>query len=80
VDAEAIAQFRKLQALVRAIRNARAEYKVGRVGGREGGKKGRDVLLSSPNFHIVLKPTHPPSLPPSLGGARQEGGCNDPGV
>ena len=38
MDAEAIAQFRKLQALVRAIRNARAEYKVGRDGrdGREG--------------------------------------------
>jgi hypothetical protein len=34
VDVEAIAQFRKLQALVSAIRNARAEYKVGREGGR----------------------------------------------
>jgi len=40
VDTEAIAQFRKLQALVRAIRNARAEYRVRREGGREGKKEG----------------------------------------
>lgn len=31
MDTEAVAQFRRLQALVRSVRNARAEYKVRKV-------------------------------------------------
>ena len=66
VDVEAIAQFRKLQALVRAIRNARAEYKVGREGGREGGREERRKCLPVINATSPAYSYLPPSLPPSL--------------
>ncbi|KAM3569768.1 hypothetical protein VYU27_008148, partial [Nannochloropsis oceanica] len=50
VDTEAIVQFRKLQALVRAIRNARAEYRV------EPGKKVAAMIqVADPGFRAKLE-------------------------
>jgi len=49
VDEEAVANFDALQALVRSIRNVRAEYNV------ELGRKVPAIIIASPQFQAALQ-------------------------